>query len=331
MNALCNPLVSVLIITYNQERYIAECIDSIINQKADFLFEVVIADDCSTDGTSKISKNYQEKFPDKIIYFRQEKNLGIVKNYIYGLKNCRGKYIAQCAGDDYWIDESKLSKQVAFLEHNSEYGAVSTGGYRLLVKKNKFISGIPPLKPVSDGNVFELTWKGGVYAMPLSLMFRSSLFEYINFDEFIKRKFSVEDVPMQAIMAKYSKFGHIPDLTCVYRVHSSSATFITFNKSGYIYYHEGLVAIRKYLNELFPNDVIYSEQWAHDYMAYRRFLVNLYNLNYKEALTNLNSVIKNTKKIKRAKFLSKTYVGFFIFSLIKRMKLYLNVRKCEIN
>ncbi len=300
-------------------------------QKGDFSLELIIGEDAGNDKTKNICIEYQKKYPNTVRLLLQIENQGIVKNYIDVIRLCRGKYIAQCAGDDYWIDEFKLSKQVAFLEDNPEYGVVSTDGYRLLVKKNKFIEGIPPLTPVLDGNVFDLTWKDGVYAMPLSLMFRASLLDYINFDEFVKRKFSVEDVPMQAIMAKYSKFGHIPDLTCVYRVHSSSATFITFNKSGYLYYHEGLVAIRKYLNELFPNDVIYSEQWAHDYMAYRRFLVNLYNLNYKEALTNLNSVIKNTKKIKRAKFLSKTYVGFFIFSLIKRIKLYLNVRKCEIN
>ncbi len=63
-----------------------------------------------------------------------------------------------CAGDDYWIDDRKLAKQIHFLEQNPDYGVVSTGGYRLLVKKNKLVEGIAPLNPPADGEVFHLTY-----------------------------------------------------------------------------------------------------------------------------------------------------------------------------
>ena len=318
---IANPLVSVLIIAYNQEKTVAQTIESILMQKGSFSMEIVIGEDCSTDGTRDICLSYQQKYPDKIRLLLQDTNQGLVRNYIDTLRLCRGKYIGVCAGDDYWIDEEKIAKQINFFEEHSDYGAVSTGGYRLLVKKNKLVEGIAPLNPPTDGEVFHLTYKGGVYAMPLSLMFRKELLQYINFDEFIKRNFSVEDVPVQAIMAKHTKFGHIPDLCVVYRVYNTSLTFTNVNKPGYIYYHEGLVAIRRYLDELFPGEVGFSEDWANNYMVYRYFLTSVYNFNYKTAKEHL-ALLKNIgTKERRALKYTRTKMSFYLFCMIKRIKL----------
>lgn len=320
-NLIKNPDISVFIITYNQEQTIAQTIESILMQEGDFTLELVIGEDCGTDSTREICKSYQQKFPDKITLLLQDTNQGITKNYIDTLLLCRGKYLNVCAGDDYWCDKHKLAKQLAFLARNPDYGAVTTGGYRLLVEKNEFIQGIPPIHPVADGNVFDKTWRGGVYAMPLSLLFKAELLKHFDFDEFIRRKFSVEDVPMQAIMAKHTRFGHIPDLCVVYRVYNSSQTFINFNHPRYIYYHQGLVEIRRYLDELFPGEVEFSEQWAHDYMVYRRFLVAVYHFDYqtakKELLTLQSIGRKEQKTIRR----TRSRLGFYLFALAKRWKL----------
>jgi glycosyltransferase involved in cell wall biosynthesis len=318
---LQKPDVSVFIITYNQERTIAQTIESILMQEGDFTLELVIGEDCGTDGTRLICKEYQQKYPEQITLLLQDTNQGITKNFIDTLRLCRGNYLNVCAGDDYWCDNRKIAKQLAFLAANPVYGAVTTGGYRLLVEKNKLVEGIAPLQPVSDGNVFDETWRGGVYAMPLSLLFKAELLQFINFDEFIRRKFSVEDVPMQAILAKHTKFGHIPDLCVVYRVYNSSQTFINFNHPRYLYYHQGLVEIRRYLDELFPGEVEFSEQWAHDYMVYRRFLVAVYNFDYKTARKELNNLQKITSKEQKAIKRTKTQIGFYIFALVKRWKL----------
>lgn len=316
-----NPDVSVFIITYNQEKTIAQTIESILAQQGDFSLELVIGEDCGTDGTRDICKEYQQRYPKQITLLLQDNNQGITKNYIDTLRLCRGKYLNVCAGDDYWCDTHKIAKQIAFLDANPGYGAITTGGYRLLVEKNKFIEGIPPLHPVADGNVFDKTWQGGVYAMPLSLLFKAELLKYFDFDEFIRRKFSVEDVPMQAILAKHTKFGHIPDLCVVYRVYNSSQTFINFNHPRYLYYHQGLVEIRRYLAELFPGDVEFSEQWAHDYMVYRRFLVAVYNFDYRSARKELLSIQKISSKEQKAICRTKTRIGFYFFALVKRWKL----------
>jgi glycosyltransferase involved in cell wall biosynthesis len=185
---ITNPDVSVFIITYNQEKTIAQTIESILMQEGEFTMELIIGEDAGTDNTRQICIDYQEKYPEKIKLLLQDTNQGIVKNYIDTLLLCRGNYIGVCAGDDYWIDKSKISKQLDFFNSHPDYGVVTTGGYRLLVKKNKFIVGIAPLYPVPDGNVFHLTFKGGVYAMPLSLLFRRELLRHFDFEEFIKRK-----------------------------------------------------------------------------------------------------------------------------------------------
>lgn len=289
-------------------------------QECKFPIEIVIAEDESKDGTRSVCIDYQQKHPEKIRLLLQEENQGIVKNYIDGISLCCGKYITQCAGDDYWIDPLKLSKQVKFLEENPGYGVVSTGGYRLIVKSNKLAEGIAPLNPVADGRVFHLTHTGGVYAMPLSLMFRRELLKFIDFNEFIKRKFSCEDVPMQAVFAKHSLFGHIPDLTCVYRISGGSMTFTNFHSPNYLYYHKGLVAIKRYLDELFPGEVGFSEQWANDYLAYKRFLLAVFHFNYTAAKTALENLIQINARERRVKAFTKTRMGFYTFCILKRLK-----------
>lgn len=119
-----NPLVSVRCITYNHEPYIAQAIDGFLMQKTDFPFEVIIHDDASTDKTADIIREYERKYPliIKPIYQTEnqysKRNGSIAKAIDPKLK---GKYIAFCEGDDYWIDPNKLQMQVDFLEKKLEH------------------------------------------------------------------------------------------------------------------------------------------------------------------------------------------------------------------
>jgi glycosyltransferase involved in cell wall biosynthesis len=115
------PLISVRLITYNHLAYIQQALDSILAQKTDYSYEIVIGDDASTDGTQDILKEYAERFPDKIRLILQERNLGGRQNLLLTLQACIGKYVAFLDGDDYWIDEYKLQKQISFLEQNPTY------------------------------------------------------------------------------------------------------------------------------------------------------------------------------------------------------------------
>ncbi len=109
------PLVSILILAYNQKEYIADCLDAALAQQGDFDYEIVLADDASTDGTLQICQDYQRRSPDKIVLLSNQSNRGVVQNYFNALEHCRGEFIADCGGDDYWPDPLRLQKQLNLL------------------------------------------------------------------------------------------------------------------------------------------------------------------------------------------------------------------------
>ncbi|WP_294199952.1 glycosyltransferase [uncultured Chryseobacterium sp.] len=139
------PTVAVYMITYNQEKFIQQSIESVMNQKTNFNYKLFIGEDCSTDNTRAICISLKEKYPDKIHLVLNENNLGATKNAknIFSLSfGSHADYIALIEGDDYWTDPLKLQKQVDFLEKNKEYsmcfhrtdelyvnGEIKTSGY----------------------------------------------------------------------------------------------------------------------------------------------------------------------------------------------------------
>lgn len=115
------PTLSVCLITYNHKEFIRKAIEGVLMQQATFTWNLIIADDFSTDGTRDILMEYRGKYPDKIQLILQEKNVGAAQNWIDLIKTPCSKYIAYFEGDDYWTDPLKLQKQVDFLEANPEY------------------------------------------------------------------------------------------------------------------------------------------------------------------------------------------------------------------
>lgn len=116
-------MVSVCMITYGHELYIKEAIESVLMQHTDFDYELIITDDCSPDATENVVRSLIESHKNghRIRYTKHKENLGMMPNFVYTLKQCNGKYIALCEGDDYWTDPLKLQKQVDFLETNPDY------------------------------------------------------------------------------------------------------------------------------------------------------------------------------------------------------------------
>ncbi len=117
------PLVSVIMITYMHEAFIAQAIEGVLMQEVDFPVEFIIADDCSPDQTSQIVKTYIETHPKGhwIKYTQHERNKGMMPNFIWALEQAKGKYIALCEGDDYWSDNRKLRKQLDYLHVNAGF------------------------------------------------------------------------------------------------------------------------------------------------------------------------------------------------------------------
>lgn len=117
--------VSVICVTYNHEKYIREALNSILMQKTDFSFEILVGEDCSTDATRDILKEYEKKYPGRFRMYYRKKNLGATKNEYELFMDARGKYIAALELDDIWTDSLKLQKQFDFLESHKEYIGVS--------------------------------------------------------------------------------------------------------------------------------------------------------------------------------------------------------------
>lgn len=109
-------MISICCITYGQEAYIKQTIDGFLAQKISCDFEIIIAEDCSPDNTREILLSYKKNYPGLIKLLLNDTNVGMMQNFLNALQACKGKYIAFCEGDDYWIDEYKLEKQINLLE-----------------------------------------------------------------------------------------------------------------------------------------------------------------------------------------------------------------------
>ena len=123
--------VDVSLICYNHARYLRHCLDSILEQKTTFCFWIIIGDDCSTDNSQEIIKEYVERYPDRVVAILNETNLGASQNAYNVSLLCTAKYVCQGESDDYWTDPNRLQKQYDFLENHPEYVAVASNYYNV--------------------------------------------------------------------------------------------------------------------------------------------------------------------------------------------------------
>jgi glycosyltransferase involved in cell wall biosynthesis len=204
--------VDVNIAVYNHAPYLRKTLESVLEQKTNFPFRLLIGDDCSTDGSIEILKEFEKKYPDKIKVIYQPKNLGldaIERNGIILLKNSTAKYIALLDGDDYWINPNKLQKQVDFLEAKVEFEGVSCNvfekiGDNLNETKNKLIIDFEDL---AKGNPL----------YTCSVLFRSANLQIPPW--FSKCKMG--DWILWLLLASKGPIFNMDDVMCVYRIHGS--------------------------------------------------------------------------------------------------------------
>ena len=144
-----DPKLSVILITYNHEKYIEKALDSVLSQVTDFPFEIVIGDDCSPDDTKNIIREYRDKYPDIIRIVHREKNTGRPTLNVYETTmKCRGDYLAYLEGDDYWTDYDKLQQQMDFLNEHPEYIAC-THSHKMIDDNGNDITD-PEILKISD-------------------------------------------------------------------------------------------------------------------------------------------------------------------------------------
>ena len=223
--------VSVVVTTYNHEKYIAQCLDGILMQQTSFPFEIILGEDESTDGTRELCQDYAKKHPDKIKLFLRSRN-DVIKingkatgrfNFIENLKACTGKYIALCEGDDYWTDPLKLQKQVDFLEANSEYGMCFHKVEVFNQEENKFEQDCIT-RPVLETTTINELAKGNFMHTP-SVMLRND-FEIPKWFT----KSPIGDWTLYMIAIKDKKIKKIDETMAVYRVHNKGIWSLKSNQ-----------------------------------------------------------------------------------------------------
>ncbi len=210
------PLVSICMITYNHEKYIKQAIESVIMQRTNFTYELVIGEDCSTDGTLSICQERQSQHRQTIRLRPRPKNLGIIPNFLQTLQECAGQYVALCEGDDYWISPDKLQKQVDFLERHPDCASCFHG-------VNVFNQETGRSEPYTSGysgrrTVYTLDdiLEHGAFPATCSLMMRNGIFADLPewFHEVTQGDFVVH-----VLNGLHGTLGFLDETMAVYRVH----------------------------------------------------------------------------------------------------------------
>lgn len=150
-------VVSILMITYNHEKYIERAINSVIKQNVDFTYELIIGDDHSSDNTKVICEGFQNKYPAIVRYERNFENIGMQQNFLKTYKRCSGKYIALLEGDDEWVANDKLKKQVELLEYRQDVILCYSNAYildTLNPESNVYFNSNKPIVEICRDEIF---------------------------------------------------------------------------------------------------------------------------------------------------------------------------------
>lgn len=222
---MMEQIISVVVITYNQERTISRTLDSILMQQCHVPFEIVIGEDCSTDSTRAICEDYARQHPDIIRLFCNDKNKGVVDNYFDCLLECRGKYIADCAGDDFWIDPKKLEKEVAVMEQHPNVTMVITN-WQYFDEASQLTTPSHQIHhaPITPGHKLlkDIITQRNMSVFHLcTSMYRSDVFRKVYYEDtfmFRNKDFCSEDMQIAISMATNGDIAYLPDVTLNYSI-----------------------------------------------------------------------------------------------------------------
>lgn len=264
-------MVSIWCITYNHEPYIRQCLDGFVMQKTNFRFEAIVHDDASTDGTAAIVREYAEKYPDiiKPIFETENqysKNDGSLDRIFE--ESCKGKYIALCEGDDYWIDPLKLQKQVNYLESHPDYSMCFHRAH--ILKEYECVVGLK-CDNIDDReyNANELLeyWK----VPTASILERREVLDVKNIME---ERILNGDIIQVLNCAKIGKIRGMSDVMSVYRVQNSG---VTYDKSMKKYRTMRYPAHFEFIKDNYPflKSSIINQKIARAYMNRRKIQTNL--------------------------------------------------------
>jgi len=205
--------VSAAVVTFNHEPFIAQALEGALAQEVDFAYEVVVADDCSTDGTRAILIEYQRRYPARIRLLLHDRNLGCTRNVARLLESCRGEYIALLDGDDYWTHPKKLHRQAAYLDRHPTC-AISYHQVRELDKPGGVELFSVPAGQTPVGGMRELLADGIVPTC--SAMFRRT--HLVPLPGWFEDAYP-PDLVLKALAVDWGTFDFLEEPMSVYRLH----------------------------------------------------------------------------------------------------------------
>jgi len=273
------PTVSICCITYNHASYIEQCLDGFLMQKTTFPFEIIIHDDCSTDGTTEIIKKYVEKYPKLFVPFYETENQyskgvrGIYVNYVF--PHVKGQFVAMCEGDDYWIDSEKLERQIQYLTKNTDTALLAEN--TRVENSIKNISYLFSSEKTESFSLEEILYKRRFATS--SVVFRYSVLK-----EFLPKLKTSCDTIIWACCASVGKIDYIPNVSSVYRRGFQGVTENT-NKYKWALKNEEW---SKQIYELFVPEKIKSHSL--DFGLFKAFLVAF--LDKKKQKQDICNIIK---------------------------------------
>ena len=233
-------MISVVVVTYNQAGTIGRTLNSILMQRCHVPFEIVIGEDCSTDNTRDICQIYAKQYPNIIRLICNERNKGIVDNYYDCLLACRGKYIADCAGDDFWIDAQKLEKEITVMEAHPEVSMVITNWQyfdeQTRRTKPSQQQRYAPITPGQDLLKAIITQQNMSVFHLCTALYRTDIFRKAyeeDTDLFQNKTYVSEDMQIAFTMALNGDIAYLPDVTLNYSLGDGSVSNVKDSEKAF--------------------------------------------------------------------------------------------------
>ncbi|TXE21549.1 glycosyltransferase [Psychroflexus gondwanensis] len=280
-----NITVSVIMMTYGHEPYIIDAIEGVRIQNCNFNVELLIADDNSPDGTKNKVEDYLNSvdIPKniEIKYFQHEKNNGANSNYLWASKKAKGKYIANCEGDDYWTDPLKLQKQVDFLEENKEFNGVFTNVD--LLTNSTFTKNALKSKHKKDHSLDSFFIDAWIPT--LTILFRTNLI--ITLPESPKAVIS-GDLLLFAHLLNTGKLKYFDEISGVYRQHSEGV----WSGANQLKILNNRIHLNKYFIKMYASNDKELNKTLKNRIKTNHFKKAKYYKNKREYLNMISSLIK---------------------------------------
>lgn len=273
---------------------VGRAIDSILAQETDAEMEIVIGDDCSTDNVRQVLLRYKDKYPNIIHLIFHKQNLGLGANWASCVKECRGKYICNCDNDDYWHNPHKLQLQLDYMESHPQSNVCITDHRHYNCQTGEIIE---KTAYIDHNNIQQSVW-GGAHFGNITMMYRADFIKaHLDLDEWIKRRFTLQDWPAWVILSAYTDFDIIHVSTGTVCIETKSITRPD-SVDNLAKRYEGDKEVCRYLGELFPDKFPFNEEDWNNYVN-GRLLSKAYDLtDYKNAQKYSELYHDGTSKIK---------------------------------